>query len=182
MVYNSGHLHNVLESFMNQVLTFLVISIASISTAQASCTQANLTSVDGLQISLHYSTCNISYGDTASVLAKIHVILPANQCPAQFVYVTLMTSQYGYSNSQSFQLNPIASHSCEYVSPSPVSVNQGYKGIAAQQIAISVENGDQWVWEVDPISQTHQFTYSYRSSYCGSLSTPPPMGKPELCN
>ena len=167
---------------MNQFLTFLTIAVASISTAQANCIQANLQSADGLQISLHYSTCNISYGDTASVLPTLHVILPADQCPAQFVYATFITVQYGYSNSQTIQLAPMAGHSCEYVSPNPITINQGHESIATQQIAISVENGDQWAWEVDPISQTHNFTYSYHSSYCGSLSTPPPMGKPELCN
>jgi hypothetical protein len=170
---------------MSKLIGILFTALFTTGVAHASCNQANLDTHQGqpddVKISLHYSSCNNSEGDSATINPTIHVTLPGSMCPAQFVYATLISSQYGYSSSQSVQLSPNKNNICEFDSTSTVTVSQGYEGIADQQIAVSVESGNKWQWLVNPLgssTQPNNFTYSFDANYCGG-------GQPnggEVCN
>ena len=163
---------------MSKIFGILVAVFFISPMAHADCVQANLASQDDVKISLHYSSCNISDGNSATVSPTVHVILPPSKCPAQFVYATLITSQYGYSRSQQVQLFQSPNYVCGFDSASPVQVQQGYEGIAEQQIAISFESDNNWEWAMDPVTQSHNFGYNFESGYCGG-----PQGQtPETCN
>jgi hypothetical protein len=160
-----------------KIFAMMSISFLMAFSAFADCKQANLTSQDGVNVSLHYSSCNMSYGDSGTVSPTIHVTLPAEKCGAQFVYANLVTSQYGSPFTQSVQLSRNPNDSCQFDSKM-ITVNQGYEGIADQQIAVSIEENNNWAWLTDPVTQSHNFDYRFDASYCGG-----PQGQTvEVCN